>query len=587
MSQRHLERDVPNSPSALARVREAFGDPGALSGTVCLVYLPFGAVGPLVVDPARLGGSPWDWLPVALAGQFTLMAIIGVGALVRRYWTAAQRAAWWTISVLFAAVLVRALVLSLLPVVLGLNFDLELPYRVGTAVVTQLMLVLFIAYGVGVFNLHRRDAGALEARLAEISLINAALRVRLDEVRRQTSVQVHSIVDPLLVELDRLLDGGGGGSVTETLRQALRTVVDKDLRPLSHRLDAGIGVELDPVPLSHDGSLPRVPLPTRMPIGELVLPVITALVVLGLATSQAVRGLEGPGLVLFPVVSAVLVFVLLGAVRVFLGTWSPRLWLGILTSAVACALVFVVVIELQTWIDSPVPSVLVLPAALFGLFVGAVVALGMAVGARRVITEQQLLDAVMESERVATLLRRETFVAQRQLGYVLHGAVQSALHASALRIGREGSLDEGLVAEVRQDILAAMTRLETPGFEAFDLEDVVSDIAELWANVCRVVWFISEEALEALAATRIATVSTLEILRELVANAVKHGGASQVDVEVVCNRGVIHITVIDNGCGEPTFVQSGLGSRMLDEMCMTWTRTRTADGTIVRAQLAL
>ena len=67
----------------------------------------------------------------------------------------------------------------------------------------------------------------------------------------------------------------------------------------------------------------------------------------------------------------------------------------------------------------------------------------------------------------------------------------------------------------------------------------------------------------------------------------KHGSATRVGVEVACDCGVVDIRVFDNGRGETQLVQPGLGSRMLDEMCMSWTRTRSTAGTAVHARLAV
>ena len=76
-------------------------------------------------------------------------------------------------------------------------------------------------------------------------------------------------------------------------------------------------------------------------------------------------------------------------------------------------------------------------------------------------------------------------------------------------------------------------------------------------------------------------------MRESVTNAIRHGKAGLVEISIQdLNDGSIQIEVKNNG--ETNLLGSpGVGSQILDEITMRWTRESIEDKVLVTAQVAL
>jgi two-component sensor histidine kinase len=66
-----------------------------------------------------------------------------------------------------------------------------------------------------------------------------------------------------------------------------------------------------------------------------------------------------------------------------------------------------------------------------------------------------------------------------------------------------------------------------------------------------------------------------DLIPELVFNSVRHGSARGIDVQLeIADFRTLSLTVIDDGTGVPDMTRHGLGSSLLDEASITWSRTR-------------
>ena len=75
---------------------------------------------------------------------------------------------------------------------------------------------------------------------------------------------------------------------------------------------------------------------------------------------------------------------------------------------------------------------------------------------------------------------------------------------------------------------------------------------------------------------------------EIAVNAVRHGGASRLEIEVVQNGETLVVTCRDNGRGARDFHAPGLGSRLLDEIAERWhgrwSLSTTSNGCVVEME---
>lgn len=103
----------------------------------------------------------------------------------------------------------------------------------------------------------------------------------------------------------------------------------------------------------------------------------------------------------------------------------------------------------------PVPSYAKVFAVILGALVGSLTSTFYVVNDRRMVIESQLIAAVEEQELSVSRLRHEAWTGLRRASCILHGALQSALHAAILRLSVHPTPDEAPITEIRRDIVRA------------------------------------------------------------------------------------------------------------------------------------
>lgn len=207
----------------------------------------------------------------------------------------------------------------------------------------------------------------------------------------------------------------------------------------------------------------------------------------------------------------------------------------------------------------------------------------------RVITE--LGEASAGLERALVRQRQADWFQQRALSRVLHGPVQTAITAAAIRLDtslREGSVTPELVLRIREDLLAQLDVMRECDGEVISLDLGMERIRETWRGVCAVDIDIPEQAKDLLHSDGVLRSIIIDIVTEVVSNAVRHGNASMASVtlNVVGDSGddlLVEVTTNGRGIEEPK--RRGLGTQLLDECTLTWRREAGAAGDTLTAVL--
>lgn len=77
-----------------------------------------------------------------------------------------------------------------------------------------------------------------------------------------------------------------------------------------------------------------------------------------------------------------------------------------------------------------------------------------------------------------------------------------------------------------------------------------------------------------------------DLLPELCFNSINHGKAQRIEISVVkVQDRVIELVAVDNGASELVELRQGMGTRLLDECAMRWSRSRADGHTIIRITL--
>ena len=217
--------------------------------------------------------------------------------------------------------------------------------------------------------------------------------------------------------------------------------------------------------------------------------------------------------------------------------------------------------------------------ASLGLVVAIFVVIGTTSALATQLSEAELIEAlrttVGEKEAAVIARNHELVRASRTLARYVHGTLQSRLLSSALAIEqaeRDGDADAFDAAlEQAREALSLPDVFASP---IQDLESALEATVALWQGFVH----ITIEYRGAIPTPDPETVLDLcRIVEEGVTNAVRHGGASFVDIELhATDSEDIEVTITDDGSG-PTGGAPGLGSTLFD-IASAWSLTRGATG---------
>lgn len=182
--------------------------------------------------------------------------------------------------------------------------------------------------------------------------------------------------------------------------------------------------------------------------------------------------------------------------------------------------------------------------------------------------------------RLNTALRLQ----QVSIGRAVHGPVQDALSAAAIRLARavgSGEAAAELVAELRGSVAASLHNLASDSQQ--NLAALLAGLQELWAGSVEIRFELSTEVDELLAMHPASAMTASEVVRGACANAIRHGRATEVELEVSCDSLGLQVVVTDNGSGFGGLRAPGIGSATLNELCLNWSLSRAGDQTVLTA----
>jgi signal transduction histidine kinase len=241
------------------------------------------------------------------------------------------------------------------------------------------------------------------------------------------------------------------------------------------------------------------------------------------------------------------------------------------------------------WLDIDIIERLnLVPTATLGtMIVGLLLTYSVVVDSKRISYESELRDANQELNLELNRTSQLIWHVRQRAAQTLHGSVQASLTAANMRILGAQTVDEELLEKVRQDLIRATESLTNLDGPTIDLKTSISDLVQLWQGVCEVRVSVEEDLLTAISANQVTSNCINEIVKESVTNAIRHGKADTVEISIQdLDDGSIQIKVTNDGEGNVSGVP-GVGSQILDEITMRWSRESIEDKVLVTAQVAL
>lgn len=573
----------------LAHARETLSPIGsvhAVSDPVPVLFIPVALTSQLFSDFANFGGDPVDWFVAASIGYAALYVVFVLGRpLIARRPTLLR-----VLAVFVVAGLSRSLSVGFVAVELGLSESLDPAYRLAAGLLMTPSLLGVIAYAVSTHAIHRDLVAELEGKRASLQETERTMETRLADTTDALADAVKDTIAPSLGALDSSLAAVVSSGSAGTALDTLSALLDDEIRPLSHQLAAENHSHYAASELAWSGPV-RVPLPERFRISDGIRPGVVALLATAVAAPSTLLQLPAPMTAMLLVTLPIYTFILLLAIKAVFGKLEFPTPLAALTVTAVYALAAGASISLLRDIGVEIPLGMQLSGIVICALIGAMVVMAELVGRRRSATEQELARVVERLEISVGIVRRRVQLTRRRLAHVLHGSMQGALYAAAVRLS-EGELNAENVAAIQRDIAKALAKLDQGGVrEGSQTLRSLSEIAGMWGKKRAVTSLVSDDAAAALAADPDADEALAELIREAVNNAVRHGQARNISVSIahadIDGLRALEMEVSNDGAPWSANAGTGLGTSTFDELCIDWGHIERDGKTVVRARLVV
>ncbi|MEY4327946.1 MAG: hypothetical protein RIR71_616 [Actinomycetota bacterium] len=540
----------------------------------------------LINDYGRLGGDPVSWLLVVIAGfAVTVVAIEILQQIHLRLF--GKPGTLSNLGILLLAGLIRGFTVFNVGLLLGVMPLSDFWFRLSAApiyvaAVYMVFNTLVVAY------LTQKEIDQ-ELRREQYALNQSRLEFaqEIDRLRLEQRARISELVTPSLWEISKHLNDAKLSKDASAIVRALRGLNEDVVRPLSHEL----AKRFDPPTLTAAApfltKLGRLTLPKRSTLGQ-ALPVgwtaLTAFVLGFSLLSASSNPLQG--LVTALVLTSWFGLVTYG-VKALTANLEHPTWLGFLLSIPAGAVIGLTAWPFTFWETLTLPATFLVQAILFFSIAYPSIYL-MAIAQNQAdISQAQLRSIVEELRLLNSQLRQQVWLDQKMLATELHGSVQATLHATALQLSKIDKPTISDLEKVRDSVDKALARLgQTAYLEGESFGQVLTDIAEVWAGTCEIEYHIQPQAQEALEAQQSLARSTLEVLREATTNAIKHGKAKHIKVNITLSGQLLDL-VVDNDGAEVVSGSQGLGTSVISELTHSHKLYKTRDGVRFTAAIAL
>jgi signal transduction histidine kinase len=448
----------------------------------------------------------------------------------------------------------------------------------------------------------RASALELAERRFQLQHLKANLENRLLEQKTALDLEVkqrlESHILAIRAELDQL-QANTAGAIADRLRLAIDNVV----RPLSIEIANDVAVDVESLPTIRElrKRIRRLPFITRMrrdvPLGYVFNVPLTAvfLLIFVMPTYSFLFG--GVALVTVALPAAVLCLTVIWLLsRSTLRVQIPFILAGLIAiiSGIITAMPFLILGALTlNGVD--------LGLIAYVAFAGALITVGTSITALFIETAYLNLEQAgqdnTETRKLVGYLQNQSQINRRTMAQVVHGKVQARLQAANIRLKQASEITDQLVRDVTADLDGAMLDTTETRLGRSDLSEQLGEMAAQWEGICDLSFVYEPGVIDVIDRNEIVKSSVVEIIREAVNNAVKHGAADEAEATVslaaqgrilVVVRNAVYAADTMTGAPDTGSVQNrGYGSRMLDQITDEWS-VEFADGdAILRATVTL
>ena len=582
-----MAKHKTTEPSNLSLTWSRLSSPDLWSWGLVLFVAISTAVATYLMDYLRTENGSWLWLIT----YFSTLVLATALAFMAKKWILprVKERLIARVNLLLAAVIggVKNLSVGLLAMMLQLEARVGLLYRFVGGVLMGVALIALYSAMTGSKAAHTEAIKKLNAIRNDLLGSKENLDVLLADELEHLVEKSRETVLPKIAQISLLLK-----SQTETSQivAELNETVSTRVRPLMNELSLSAKSGLLSVTES-TLSTDRVQTPRSFVARELIKPLTYLAYSLPAVCFLAFyfQGLEGA---LFGAISSLSFAGLMWLLRAFV---FPRRATGrvlsyaMLTVAAIGSPVFGLYVLGGALPMSAHQSVL-LPFMCWLVYISTVVVLSPVI---LLDTESRKLEKLIEVENTElakeiAVFEQKLWVFNRRWLFMLHGTVQSALTAALTRLQTFAESDPYQVSLVQADLERAEAALKSVPSNDIDFDNAATELKESWAGVCAITVKVDMRATRALATNKGTAYCVNEILKEAIGNAVRHGSATAVMVNITREEDdFVDVEIQNDGSAPPKRRKKGIGSRMLDDITLNWSLSRSGRLTTLTARLPL
>lgn len=538
----------------------------------------------LIGSGASVQDGPWGLIAASAVGALAMFVFLLFAKYTILAGTKHKPQPALTVLVVLVALMVRAIVFDGMLLSWGLEAEPRVAYRFFASISTMGVTMIVLAYIVSLAREFSRNS----ERLRET---NATLRATKKSVDAKIRAKREDVVGSVRAELEARLKALTGTSAKQALNR-IRETIEEVVRPVSYELAKQV-TDLSPADQKSESDR-----------------VIWRAVFADSTSNQPFR----PGAFSFWAGFATLCFAPLqwgleiGVTLAFVASLVPfaalsafaTLWSRLLTksgtavrSLAFTAMLFTTgllgsfavtrVSGMETYVQQ-----VAFPLAALWVLLGWGIAL---IPSLQTETARVLQSLNKSSEQLREeLVRLNTAyrLQQQAIARALHGPIQDALSVASFKLSaaiQNNTATEELVAELNAKISSTIVLLDLEDEELPALEDSLADLSEFWDGVAKIRWRLSPAAKKAVTEHPVTSATAIELIREACSNAVRHGRAAQIRVSVAVSKDQsrLLINVSNDGALVKLTTQPGLGTKLMNELALSWSLTSENGSTVLEA----
>jgi signal transduction histidine kinase len=233
---------------------------------------------------------------------------------------------------------------------------------------------------------------------------------------------------------------------------------------------------------------------------------------------------------------------------------------------------------------------LLLPGLLFYFISSMILSLINGAEEQRTDAASELKLTVEQLEWNVARIRESQRQDYRRLSRNLHDRVQAELSSKYLELEKL-IVQDNLANDHLLTVIAGFHRLIdglSDRQENIDPIDVVIEkVRENWSSIAKISLEFDPKILKTIEEDLLCRTSIIDVIPELVFNGIKHGKATEIDLLLeLIGEERVRLSVIDNGSFEKVESATGLGTTILNEACISWTRERSNSRTVTVTDFA-